>query len=443
MPQGVPFTARLSRARHRLGRLMGRLLQRSGSLNGQPLNKASLLVILLVDLLLLVNIFNGMAAIAEWPLSPQQAFPCQAEWSLQRTGSPDRREQNLAILRRAIPRRSPGESQASAPEPGVRARAIGDGRDRLGQVAPLCLEFAGHQDRIAAQPQLRQRQRELDAAESEITGLEQDTAAIRSQYDSSLLEQIAGQPASQSIQTVPASQARREIEANKARTTILRSEVVTLGQDLLEAPESQAFLAFLNRSGNFEAMERGFARAQFWAPSQRLLLQGLFLVPLVLLSLLIHRHALRHNHGLLALVSWHLLVISLIPLLLKLAEVTQVGVIFELLLAAVRALAGNLRFLVNYLYLLAVPVVGFALIKLLQALVFNPRLQAAERAQRGRCLHCARKLANADRHCPHCGYAQLRDCVHCHEPTRRHLPYCSHCGAAQLEVAPAAQSPRP
>jgi hypothetical protein len=120
-----------------------------------------------------------------------------------------------------------------------------------------------------------------------------------------------------------------------------------------------------------------------------------------------------------------------------------VGVIFELLLAAVRALAGNLRFLVNYLYLLAVPLVGFALIKLLQALVFNPRLQATERAQRGRCLHCARKLPNVDRHCPHCGYAQFRTCVHCHEPTRRHLPYCSHCGAAQLEVAPATPSPRP
>lgn len=443
MPQGVPFTARLSRARHRLGRLMVRLLQRSGSLNGQPLNKASLLVIVLMDLLLLVNIFSGMAAIAQWPLSPQQAFPCQAEWSLYRDGSTDQREQNLAILRRALPRRSPGESQASAPEPGFRARAIAAGRDHLGQVAPLCLEFAGHQDRIAAQPQLRQRQRELDAAESEITALEQDSAAIRSQYDSSLLEQIAGQSASQSIQAVPASQARRQIEANDSRIASLRAEVVTLGQGLLEARDSQAFLAFLNRSGSYAAMERGFARAQFWAPSQRLLLQGLFLAPLVLLSLLIHRHALRHDHGLLALVSWHLLVISLIPLLLKLAEVAQVGVIFELLLAAVRALAGNLRFLVNYLYLLAVPVVGFALIKLLQALVFNPRLQAAERAQRSRCLHCARKLPNGDRHCPHCGYAQLRSCVHCHEPTRRHLPYCSHCGAAQLEVAPATLSPRP
>lgn len=436
MPQGFPFTAPLSRAWRRLGRQIRGLLQRSGTLNGQPLNKASLLVIVLVDLVLLVNIFSGMAAIAEWPLSPQQAFPCQAEWSLYREGNNDRLERDLAILRRAIPRRAPGEPQASAPEPGVRAGALEASRDHLGRVAPICLDFAGHQDLIAAQPELRQRQRELDVAETEITTLEQGNAAIRSQYDSSLLEQIAGQPASKAIQEVPASQARRQIEANNARIGALRAEVVTLSQQLLEASESQSFLTFLNRSGGYEAMERAFARAQFWAPSQRLLLQGLFLMPLVLLSLLIHRHALRRGHGLLALVSWHLLVISLIPLLLKLAEAAQVGLIFELLLAVVRAIAGNLRFLVSYLYLLAVPLVGFALIKLLQVLVFNPRLQAAERVQRGRCLHCARKLPSGGRHCPHCGYAQFRECVHCHEPTHRHLPYCSRCGAAQLEVAP-------
>ncbi len=443
MSQGFPFTALLTRTRHRLGRPIRELLQRSGTLNGQPLNKASLLVIVLIDLVLLVNIFSGMAAIAEWPLNPQQAFPCQAEWSLYREGDSDRRERDLAILRRAIPRRGPGEPQVAAPEQGVRVRALEASRDHLGRVSPLCLEFAGHQDRIAAQPELRQRQRELDAAETAITRLEQGNSAIRSQYDSSLLEQIAGQPASRSIQDVPASQARRQIDANNARIGALRTEVLTLNQQLLEARESQSFLTFLNRSSAYEAMERAFARAQFWAPSQRLLLQGLFLMPLVLLSLLIHRHALRRGHGLLALVSWHLLVISLIPLLLKLAEAAQVGVIFELLLAAVRAIAGNLRFLVSYIYLLAVPLAGFALIKLLQALVFNPRLQAAERVQRGRCLHCARKLPNGGRHCPHCGYAQFRECVHCHEPTHRHLPYCCRCGAAQLEVAPLPLSPRP
>ncbi|WP_094553813.1 zinc ribbon domain-containing protein [Synechococcus sp. 1G10] len=435
MPQGFPFTALFTRARHRLGRLIRGLLQHSGHLNGQPLNKASLLVIVLVDLVLLVNIFNGMAAIAEWPLSPQQAFPCQAEWSLYQQGSSQRQEKDLAILRRAIPRRVPGQPEASAPEQGFRASALQASRDHLGQVDPLCLEFAGYQDRLAAQSELRLLQRGLNAAETEISALEQSNAVIRSQYDTSLLEQIAGQPSSQALQPVPAAQARRRVEANDTRISTLRAEVVTLNQRLLEAPDSQSFLGFLNSTASFEALELRFKRALFWAPSLSLLLQSLFLLPLVLLSLLIHRLALRRGHGLLALVSWHLLVISLIPLLLKLAEGAQVGVLFSLVLRLVQALVGNLRFLVAYLYLLVVPVLGFTLIKLLQTLVFNPRVQAAERAQRNRCLRCARRLPSGCRHCPHCGYAQFRDCVHCHKPTHRHLPYCSQCGSAQLDVA--------
>ncbi|MBC1260079.1 hypothetical protein FQK07_02140 [Synechococcus sp. BSF8S] len=442
MPPGLPWIEGLRGARRRLGRLLKSLLQRSGTLNDQPLNKASLLVIVLVDLVLLVNIFSGMAAIGQWPLSPQQAFPCEAEWSLYREAGGDRREQGLAILRRAIPRRAPGETQSSAPAPGFRASAQEASRDHLGRVDPLCLKFAGHQDRIAAQPGLRRLQRDLDRAEREIATLEQSNATIRSQYDSSLLEQIAAQPASQALQPVPAAEARQRIEANDARISVLRSQVVALQEKLLEAPESQAFLGFLNRTASFEAMEQRFERALFWAPSQRLLLQSLFLMPLVLLSLQIHRLALRGGHGLLALVSWHLLVLTLIPLLLKLAEMAQVGVIFSVVLQAVQALVGNLRFLVSYLYLLVVPVVGFALIKLLQTLVFNPRVQAAERAQRHRCLRCARRLPAGSRHCPHCGYGQFRDCVLCHQQTHRHLSYCSQCGAAQLDVAPSTLPPR-
>jgi hypothetical protein len=433
--------------------MCGQVLRRSSTLDGEPLNKASLLVIVLIDLVLLANIVSGMAAIAQWPLTPQQAFPCESEWSLHRDGTAGAGgsaaaevrafDQDVAILRRALPRRAPDAPGRSAPEPGFRRSALLAGEDHLGRVSPLCLEFAGHQDSIAAQAGLRKLQRELDAIETEITALEQSSATIRSQYGTSLLEQIAKQPPSRAIQAVPASQARQRLEANEARIAKLRARAVQLKQRLRAAPESQAFLAFLNRATAFDTMEAGYRQALFWAPSQQLLLQGLFVTPLVLVSLLIHRLALRRGQSLLALISWHLLVIGLVPLLLKLIEFAQVGVLFSVLLAAVRALVGNLEFLVSYVYILLIPLLGFALIKLLQSLVFNPRVQAAARAQRGRCLRCARRLPPGCRHCPHCGYGQLRDCMHCHQPTQRHLPYCSQCGSPQLDLAPPILGRRP
>ncbi len=439
-----------------LRRLVQRFCRRSASLDDAPLNKASLLVIVLVDLFLLTNIFIGLDDIGRRPLSPQQAFPCQQEWSAYRSparrggAGPDdpgqARERKVALLRRAVPVRpaggapfDPGRASLADPDaPSFRDRAVHLEADHLGRVDPACLRFADHQDRIAAQPALPGLVRQLDAARSEIGVLEQTNAGIRSQYDSALLEQIAGQPRSRSIHPVSAAEARRSLERNEVRITALNTRVDSLEAELIADPASRAFLAFLDQKEPYAALSERFRHALFWAPSLRLLFQGLFLLPLVLLALIAHRLASRRGHGLIALISWHLLVISLIPLLLKLFEFAQVGALFTFVFELVRALFGNLLFLVSYLYILLIPLVGFGLIRLMQNVLFNTRLQAAARLQKSRCLRCARRLQAGSSHCPHCGYAQLRACGQCRQPTHRHLPYCRHCGTPQPEVAPEA-----
>jgi len=404
-----------------LRRLASRFLQRSARLGDAPLNKASLLVIVLVDVFLLINLFIGLDAIGQWPLGARQAYPCQQEWQAYRdpAAEPPLRQRQLTIL------------SASLGEPGFRQRALAAETDHLGRVDPTCLRFAALQDGIATRPEARRLGNAIAATTRVIGALEESSAAIRRQYDSSLLEQIAGQPRSRAINPVAAGEARRRLEAYGRRSAELQARRQALEDQLRADPASRALLAFLAQDGPYQAMQQGHERALFWEPSRRMLFQALFLAPLVLLALAVHRWASRRGHGLIALISWHLLVISLIPLLLKLFEFAQVGVLFSVIAERLRALFGNLLFLVSYVYVLAIPLVGFGLIKLLQGVLFNTRLQAGTRVQKGRCLQCARRVQSGSRHCPHCGYDQLRICGHCHRPTHRHLPFCRHCGSPQ------------
>ncbi|WP_255325221.1 zinc ribbon domain-containing protein [Thermosynechococcus sp. NK55a] len=152
-------------------------------------------------------------------------------------------------------------------------------------------------------------------------------------------------------------------------------------------------------------------------------------MPLISIALWVYRFGDRHHYGLLALMSWHLLVIFSIPLVLKIFELLQVGALFEWLSSWILALFGGLLFLVSYLYILLIPAVGFGVIKVAQAVFLNPQRQAAGRIQKQRCVRCGKRLRDLDQHCPHCGYLQWMPCPSCGRPTYRHLPYCRHCGA--------------
>lgn len=88
-------------------------------------------------------------------------------------------------------------------------------------------------------------------------------------------------------------------------------------------------------------------------------------------------------------------------------------------------------FLINYVYILLIPLVGFGIIKFFQKFAFNPKNQAATRVQKSECLQCARKIRQQDSHCPHCGYAQYAECLNCHDLTYKNLPYCKQCGQSQ------------
>ncbi|MCZ8050004.1 MAG: hypothetical protein GPI90_14795 [Microcystis aeruginosa K13-05] len=399
----------------KLNNLWNQFFRRSRRINDKPLNKVSLLVIIIVDIFILVNVFTGLDDISRWHLSPQQVYTCYSEWSSYKTNNSPDRDYDLITTFLVDYKNNNYQDEE-----------IG----HLGKVSPICLQYADIKNKLNNQEN-KTLLSKIQTKQDNINILENNNRIIRSQYDSTLLEKIAGQSANNSINRVKAEEAKQKLEENNKKISKIKEEIVKLKNELLQKPSSQNLLAFMRNESKFNDVEAGYKNATFWYPSIQLGFQVLFLAPLIIVALLVNQYAQSRGYGLIALISWHLLVIFFIPLIFKAFEFLQIGIITQFIFDIIGAIFGGLVFLVQYVYILLIPLFGFAIIKFLQKFVFNTKSQAAKRVQKSQCINCAKTIKNQDAHCPHCGYYQYVECHHCHELTYKNLPYCYHCGTAQ------------
>jgi len=399
----------------KLNNLWNQFFRRSRRINDKPLNKVSLLVIIIVDIFILVNVFTGLDDISRWHLSPQQVYTCYSEWPSYKTNNSPDRDYDLITTFLVDYKNNNYQDEE-----------IG----HLGKVSPICLQYADIKNKLNNQEN-KTLLSKIQTKQDNINILENNNRIIRSQYDSTLLEKIAGQSANNSINRVKAEEAKQKLEENNKKISKIKEEIVKLKNELLQKPSSQNLLAFMRNESKFNDVEAGYKNATFWYPSIQLGFQVLFLAPLIIVALLVNQYAQSRGYGLIALISWHLLVIFFIPLIFKAFEFLQIGIITQFIFDIIGAIFGGLVFLVQYVYILLIPLFGFAIIKFLQKFVFNTKSQAAKRVQKSQCINCAKMIKNQDAHCPHCGYYQYVECHHCHELTYKNLPYCYHCGTAQ------------
>jgi hypothetical protein len=405
----------------KIRRLWNRFVRQSNTIDNEPLNRVSLIVVILIDIFILFNVFSGLDNISQWHISPAQTYPCYAEWDNYRTQTNPEKDYEL-LIRSVLDDRA---DQKSFQETYQQAEV-----GHLGKVSETCLQYGGYQDQVNTPPN-RQILKTIEQKQQKISTIDQANTQIRAQYDSTLLEQIAGQSREQSINQVAAQKAKQELDQNNRAIANLKSEISKLKKEFLSKSESLEFIAFLQDKNQFDDVKNGEKHASFWYPSLQLALQSLFLLPLIVIASWVHQFAQRRRYGLISLMSWHLLVIFLIPLIFKVFEFLQIGAIFKFVFDIIRVLFGGLLFLVNYVYILLIPAIGFGVIKFFQKIVFNPKVQAASRIQKLRCLNCAKKIRQYDDYCPHCGYYQYLECPSCHNLTYKHLPHCKHCGTAQ------------
>nr|WP_228060559.1 MULTISPECIES: zinc ribbon domain-containing protein [unclassified Coleofasciculus] len=384
-----------------------------------------MIVIILIDIFILTNVFAGLDDISRWYIDPSQAYPCYTEWENYQTNTTQ--DKDYEIVKSSFSNNT--GDQRSFQQIYQQAE-----QGHLGKVSPICLNYGNYKDKINT-PENQQIITTIAQKEEKVSTLEESNRTIRAQYDSTLLEKIAGQSRERSINVVGAEKAKQELDQNNRNISTFKKEISELKKQLLVKTESVGFITFLKDDSKFSAVEQAYQQASFWYPSIQLTFQFLFLVPLILIALSVHNFAQRKGYGLISLISWHLSVVFFVPLIIKIFEFLQFGTLVEFIFDIASTLFGGLIFLLSYVYILLIPLLGFGIIKFFQKIVFNTKVQAASRVQESRCIQCAKKIKLHDYYCPHCSCYQYVECESCHELTYKYLQYCKQCGHSQEPVS--------
>lgn len=400
---------------HMLSEKINAFRQRLTRLDRQPLGRAALVIILLLDLFILASVFRGLADHTRQLSAPEETIPplCQ-DIVIDRTWNTQNRLDRISSLVSGFAtRRFPLERETREPSREHR----------------LCAPIVSAFEAIRTDGELARGLNELRHIKQENTTLRAGLEQVKGAYDSQLLEKIAGEkkpgPSAEGL--------RKQLDEQiTALDESVRREG-ELGEMLEKAPKIQAFYQLME--GVSDADRTGLAndlrRLNFWYPAKRLGWQMLFLLPLLAVFYFWNSRSVARDRPYQMLVSSHLLVVATIPLLFKIIELAYDILprrFFRHLIDLLEAI--KLVAIWHYLVIAVAIAVAMALIYLFQRKLFSPERVLQRRIARGECHACGLRLPPGSRHCPACGAAQFRECRHCHQQTLTHCRFCTFCGQA-------------
>jgi archaellum component FlaC len=399
-----------------LKKISNKFVKKTTSINQEPLDRVSIGIIIILDLFVLFNVFSGLDSIARWPLTPTEQVPCYSAYASYHTdGRKGTFELNAITIENVIEKKQFSQNKLVEPE------------QKLGTVSSVCNQYLTLEKSLNT-PENQNIKAQINSSRDNINRLENEIKTLRSQYDSTLLERLAGQTEDKSINQATADNIKEKIDFKQLEIRQIKLDIEAKQTNLIENSNANIFLTLLNDDSQYEGVKKAYQTANFWYPNKKLLLQGLFLLPLILVAYLWHGYAIKTNKKLQVLVTWHLLLIFCLPLVVKVFEFIQFGTLVKVFVDFITTILGGLLFLASYVYIVIIPLLGIGLIKFLQKFVFNPQIQAKKRIEKVRCINCNHKLRVTDEYCLNCGYCQFRECPNCLEKTYKFSNFCHKCG---------------
>jgi hypothetical protein len=405
-------------AKARLAAVVRSLTRAGGE---QPLHKVALAVVLLLDVFILVSIFDGLDRHTRQLASPWERVPplCR-QLVIERAWGPEVRLERLAGA--VAQRRSPyGVPEEPGPAP-----------------VPACARVLAPLDAVAAEEALGGLLETRHRLASQLGESDSALAREKAAYDTHLLEALAQPSADRPrVEAIAAAvQARTEtIEAARAR-------LAELDARLRGAPQVATLFATLDALGPADsaALAAELRELERWHAVKRLGMQLVFLLPLLAAFAAWHAVSERRGRGLQALVSAHLAVVASVPLVFHLAEAVY-EVVPKHLLKRLIDLLVSLKLVALWHYLVIAVAVGAALATAfaIQRWLFSRERLLERRIAKGQCQRCGKRVPGGARACPFCGYAQRRACASCGGETPVHAPFCTECGEAAGPAEPGSE----
>ena len=388
--------------------------QRLTRLDDQPLSRAALVVIIFLDLFILSSIYSGLADHTRQLTTPYEYIPplCQDIVIDLNWNDTNRLDKLTQLVTRYEARRySPDYYQ----------------QFDVSKEHPVCAPIVSAFVAIRNDADLTRSLSDLRRIERETSDLRAGLERTKGAYDTQLLEKIAGE----NKPGTGTGSIKKQIDVDTSAMDALIKKEGLLRQSLAQDPKILAF--FRRVDGVSEADRKALGdelrRLNFWFPAERLGMEMLFLLPLLGAFYFWNNRSLTRNRPFQVLVSSHLLVVTMIPVLSKILVLVYDIIPRKLIRHIIEVLeAFKLVAIWHYLVIAGAIVVAMALIYLFQKKLFSHERLMLRRIAKGECHACGLRLPSGSRYCPACGAAQYRICEHCDQPTLVHGRYCTICG---------------
>lgn len=385
------------------------------SLDGQPLGKAALVIIIFLDIFILVSIFDGLEAHTNQLSPPDRYIPgiCR-EMVVNRHWNPTNRIDHLSDI------------IVSSSTSYYREKTVAVERH------PVCSPYVDLFERIKNDKALVGIFEERDRAEREAKELQRELERMKGAYDTSLLEVIAKKENGKT----KVEEIRKQFQRKTDTLNSLQAKVAALEQSINREPKVRQLWEKLQglQEQDRQRLIEDLRRLNFWYPAKKLGMQMIFLLPLFAIFYAWNSASIRKNRTLQALVSAHLLVVSFIPIFFKIIE-TVYDIIPKRVLEKLIRLLESLKLVAVWHYLVIALAVAAALllIYLFQKKLFSREKLIERRISKGECQQCGKRLPSGSPACPFCGFAQYAACRHCQKLTHVHGSFCRECGKAITE----------
>jgi RNA polymerase subunit RPABC4/transcription elongation factor Spt4 len=379
------------------------------SLDSQPISKASLVILLFLDIFILTSIFDGLGRHTRQLSSPDDYIPyyCR-EIVINRDWNPTSRTNNLSDLILAY-----HNSYYPIVEKKERHPVCAPYLDLLDQIKLDKDLIALFEDRVKYDKEARELQREI--------------GNLKGAYDTSLLETIAKQQEGQAN----VDKIKQDVQAKTEALNILRGRIAAEELKINENPKVRLLWQKLETllPADRERLRDDLRSLYFWYPVKKLGMQMVFLLPLFVIFYAWNSASIKKGRGIQTLVSSHLLVVSFIPIFFKIIE-TVYDIIPKKLLKQLIDLLESLKLVALWHYLVIAVAIAAALflMYIFQKKLFSREKLMERRIARGLCQNCGKLLPPGSNACPFCGFSQFKACGSCKQLTPVYGKFCKACG---------------
>ena len=382
----------------------------------EPLSKLSLVVIIFLDIFILITLFQGLDDHTSQLTSPGEYIPeiCREIFITQKWTKADR------------------ISKLSNVVTSYNSSAYTNEKVDDNDIHPLCQTCIGTIKKIKKNDNIKSLFNKREQLDEHFSNLEGEIKSLKTLYDTWLLEKISDNNNSMDKNNIHAIKQNIFRKRNEANSLI--NQITSIDATLNNNSDIALLFQTIDKidKNSRENLKADLENIKFWFPAKKLLMQLIFLLPLFVIFYLWTSKSKKKGSGLQTLISSHLLVITFIPVFLKISEAIY-DIIPKKILKMLWDLLISLKLVAVWHYFIILLSIGFALltIYIIQKRIFNRDKLIERRIIKGYCINCGKKIPRGTKACPLCGFKQFIECSMCGEETFVHGKYCKNCGNSQ------------